>query len=516
MNSPFLRYVNAKRMLAINMLLALLYFVGIIFLFQRGNVYLYTILIAGEVFHVWQLITLVHAAWDMKLDHPFSKTFSAPVDIYITVAGEPKSVVEKTLKAATKIDYPNYHVFILNDGYVAKKSNWQEMEDLVRQFDPKLVTCITRTEPGGAKAGNINHALTKTSAPFVAILDCDHIPTKNFLKRMAGFFIDNKVAFVQSPQYYRNHRESYVANAAWQQQVLFFGPICRGKDRSNSLFMCGTNMLIRRAALDELGGMRQDSITEDLLTALYLHSRGWQSIYVPNILARGLAPEDLGAYWQQQFRWARGSLEVLLKHNPLFLRGLSFQQRVQYLASVTYYLTGFVVLADALLPLFYFYFNLIPLSAATMAIALIFVPYLFLTLYSLQLISSFAFSFRAIAISIASWPIYSLAFLVTVLRIPSGFKVTSKERSDASYLKLAIPHILYILAIFIGIGYSAHRYGITTSLVTNASWGILYVVMFLPFVRAAMSDHLAAKLPYDALHMPAEKLQVPLEELRHE
>ena len=516
MNSPFLRAVNAKRMLAINLLLALLYFVGIIFLFQRGNVYLYAILIAGEIFHLWQLVTLIHAAWDTNQDHPFNKTFNAPIDIYITVAGEPMSVVEKTLKAAVKVDYPNYHVYILNDGFVAKKSNWYEMEELARQYDQEMVTCITRTEPGGAKAGNINNALKLTTAPYVAILDCDHIPTRNFLKRMAGYFIDNNVAFVQSPQYYRNHRESYVANAAWQQQVLFFGPICRGKDRTNSLFMCGTNMLIRRAALDQLGGMRQESITEDLLTALHLHARGWQSIYVPNILARGLAPEDLSSYWQQQFRWARGSLEVLLKYNPLFLKGLSFQQRIQYLASVTYYLTGFVVLADALLPLFYFYFNLIPISSATMAIALIFVPYLFLTLYSLQLISSFAFSFRAIAISIASWPIYTLAFIVTVLRIPSGFKITSKERAGGSYLRLASLHIAYIIAIVVGIGWSAHRNGLTTSLVTNASWGILYIVMFLPFVRAALSDRMAAKLPYDALHMPAEKLQVPMEELRNE
>lgn len=515
MNSPFLRAVNVKKMLALNLVLALLYFVGIIFLFQRGNIYLYAILVFGEVFHVWQLVTLVHAAWDTNLEHPFNKSYSAPVDIYITVAGEPKSVVQKTVEAATRINYPNYHVYILNDGFVAKKQNWQEMEDLAHTYDPNLVTCITRTEPGGAKAGNINYALKQTSAPFIAILDCDHIPTKGFLKSMAGYFVDHKVAFVQSPQYYRNHRESYMANAAWQQQLLFFGPICRGKDRTNSLFMCGTNMLIRREALDELGGMRQESITEDLLTALYLHANGWRSVYVPNILARGLAPEDLGSYWQQQFRWARGSLEVLFMHNPLTLRGLSFQQRVQYLASVTYYLTGFVVLADALLPLFYFYGNFIPISSATLAIALIFVPYLFITLYLLQLISSFAFSFRAIAISISSWPIYTMALIVTILRIPSSFKITSKERVGGSYLRLASLHILYIIAIFVGIGYSAWRHGFSSSLITNASWGLLYVVMFLPFIRAAMSDRMAAKLPYDAMDMPAEKLQIPLEELRN-
>lgn len=506
MRSPFLHAVVAKRLLTLNLALAILYFVGLILLFQRGNIYLYFALIIGEVFHVWQLVTLIHAAWDTRLAHEFSRTFEAPVDIYITVAGEPKSVVQKTLHAAVAIDYPRFHVYILNDGKVANKPNWQEMEELAKQYGSKKVTCITRTTPGGAKAGNINHALKVTHAPFVAILDCDHIPNKDFLSQMMGYFIDSKVAFVQSPQYYRNHTKTYVANAAWQQQTLFFGPICRGKARTNSLFMCGTNMVVRREALDSVGGMKAESITEDLMTSLYMHAKGWQSVYVPRILARGLAPEALGSYWQQQFRWARGSLEVLLKHNPLFLPGLTWAQRTQYLASVTYYLTGLVVLADALLPLFYFYGNFIPISATTMAIALIFVPYIYLTLYSLQLISNFAFSFRAIAFSIASWPIYLWALIVTALRIPTSFKITAKERQSGNYIKLAAFHIIYILATLVGIGWALRRDGVSSSLITNASWGILYVVMFLPFVRAALSDRLAAKLPYDELELPAEEL----------
>jgi len=505
-NSPFLRADVAKRLLLVNVVLAILYFVSIIFFFQRGNAVLYWLLIAGEVFHVWQLLTLIHAAWDTRLRHAFDPTFEAPVDVYITVAGEPKAVVQKTLQAAVAMDYPRCHVYILNDGLVAKKANWRDMETLAAMFDPTLVTCITRETPGGAKAGNINHALSMTNAPFIAILDCDHIPARDFLKRTTGYFIDPNVAFVQSPQYYRNHTKTYVANAAWQQQTLFFGPICRGKDRANALFMCGTNMLPRRDALDSVGGMKQESITEDLMTSLYLHAQGWRSVYVPRILAKGLAPEDLASYWLQQFRWARGSLEVLLKHNPLFLRGLTWQQRVQYLASVTYYLNGLVVLADAILPLLYFYFGLIPISSATMAIALIFVPYIYVTLYALQLVSNFAFSFRAIAFSIASWPIYLLALVVTVLRIPTSFKVTSKEGLDANYLQLAAIHILYILAIFVGIGYAAHRDGVSSALITNASWGLLYVVMFLPFVRAALSSRSAARLNTNIIHLPAEEL----------
>ncbi len=509
MKSPFLNYVQAKKLLLINGLLAAFYFVALILLFQRGGIYLYLILILGEVFHVWQLFTLIHASWDTRVSAPFAKTFEAPVDIYITVAGEPIEIVRKTVLAAMRIDYPFSHVYILNDGKVAGKKNWRQIENIPNQTDPGKVSCITRTEPGGAKAGNINHALKLTTSPFIAILDCDHVPKKNFLKAMAGYFIDPKVAFVQSPQYYRNHTSGFVANAAWQQQTLFFGPICRGKARTNSLFMCGTNMLIRREALDDVGGMSQDSITEDLLTSLLMHAKGWKSIYVPRILAEGLAPEDLGSYWKQQFRWSRGSLEVLFKYNPLFLPGLSWQQRVQYLASVSYYLSGLVVLADAILPLFYFYFGLIPVSATTMAIAMIFVPYIFVTLYSLQFISSYAFSFRAIAFSIASWPIYLLALVFTILRINTGFKITAKEKQEGNYLGLAVVHIVYMLAIVGGIVYMADKQGgVDSSLVTNASWGLLYIIMFLPFVRAALSERVVNLLPI--------KEELPEEELIHE
>lgn len=506
MKSPFLNAVSAKKLLAINAALASFYFIALIFLFQRGNLALYLALIFGEIFHVWQLYTLIHAAWDMNDESPFSDSFEAPIDIYITVAGEPYEIVRQTVVAATNIDYPNFHVYILNDGRVAKKDNWQEIEKIPERTDPTKVTCITRTEPGGAKAGNINHALGITTAPFIAVLDCDHIPRRDFLNKMAGYFVDPNVAFVQSPQFYRNNSDSFVANAAWQQQTLFFGPICRGKARSNALFMCGTNMIIRREALDSVGGMNQESITEDLLTSLLMHAEGWKSIYVPLILAEGLAPEDLGSYWKQQFRWSRGSLEVLFKFNPLWLKGLSWSQRIQYLASVSYYLTGIVVFIDAILPLFYFYGGLIPITATTMAIALIFVPYIFVTMYTLQRISSYAFSFRAIAFSIASWPIYLLAFIYTVLRIDTGFKITSKERTDSNYLGLVSVHILYVLSVIVGIIYAAYHNGtIDSSLITNGSWGLLYIVMFLPFIRAGLSDKIANVLPLNE-ELPAERL----------
>ena len=91
--------------------------------------------------------------------------------------------------------------------------------------------------------------------------------------------------------------------------------------------MCGTNVAVRRTALDEVGGLCQTNIAEDFLTSLLMHERGWRSVYVPEVLAQGLAPEDFLSYYKQQHRWARGSLEVIFKYNPLRRRGLTWPQR---------------------------------------------------------------------------------------------------------------------------------------------------------------------------------------------
>jgi len=92
--------------------------------------------------------------------------------------------------------------------------------------------------------------------------------------------------------------------------------------------------------------MCETNIAEDFLTSLFVHSKGWKSVYVPEVLAEGLAPEDFMSYYKQQFRWARGSLEIIFKYNPLFNRGLSLSQKLQYLASASYYLSGVVFLLN--------------------------------------------------------------------------------------------------------------------------------------------------------------------------
>jgi cellulose synthase (UDP-forming) len=468
--------------LLLNVVLAIAYFICIAFFFPIGNPVLFGLLIGCEVFHLLQALGYVHTVWPRKHSKEFETSFSEPVAVYITVTGEPADIVEATVRGALSMEYPAFNVYILNDGYVANRENWQEAEEVALKYG---ITCITRTTPGGAKAGNINNALSKTTEPFVVVFDADHIPKSHFLWSLMGYFVDKRVGFVQSPQFYKNQDQNLVTAGSWEQQELFFGAILKGKDAINSAFMCGTNMAVRRKALEQVGGMSEFSIAEDFLTSLLIHQKKWKSVYVDAVLAEGLAPEDFLSYYKQQFRWARGSLEVVFKYNPLFRKGLTTNQRIQYLSSASFYLSGVVVLINALLPLVYFYSGLQPLTISTMTLALFFLPYIFIVLYTVQLTSGFSYTFRALSFSISSFPIHLQAIWQIITRKKSGFVVTSKRAIKGNHSYLVTPHIVYIVLVILGVIVGSLREGLNASILSNAAWSLVYVFTFIPFIMAA-------------------------------
>lgn len=481
----FLRTHVPHALLLATSLSAVLYFLTLSFWFTSGNPYLFGALLAGEVFHVWQILTYCYTVWDTEYRKEPEKFLVHPkVDVFITVAGEPAEIVRETAQAALAMRYPDFTVHLLNDGLVAKKDNWRAIEDLAWELG---IDCITRTKAGGAKAGNINHALGKTEAPLIAIFDADQVPHPDFLEKTANYFTDPSVGFVQSPQFYKNATLNRVTRGAWEQQLLFFGPLCKGKNRLNSVFMCGTNMLIRRTALVEAGGMCETNIAEDFLTSLFIHKSGWQSVYAPEVLAEGLAPEDFLSYYKQQFRWARGSLEVVFSYNPLFQKGLSWPQKIQYLASATYYLSGPIVLMNAVLPLIFFFSGLVPFNTSTMALASAFLPYIGLVLYTIRASSNFSYSFEALAFSVSSFMIHLQALWAVLTAQKTGFSITAKTQTRGNFSFLAIPQISYLFLVLAGLDLAVQREGISPSLLTNASWALLNVGFFLPFILAAFS-----------------------------
>ncbi len=254
------------------------------------------------------------------------------VDVFIPTYNEPLSVLKPTVFAALAMRYP-HRTYVLDDG----------RREEVRRFCAEVgAEYLTRPDNKGAKAGNINAALPRTSGELIAIFDADHAPFAEFLDELIGYFNDPQVALVQSPQAYYNldsfqhSRSARFQGKPWHEQSIFYDMIMPGKDRMNAAFWCGSSAILRRAALEEVGGVNTMTVTEDMHTAMLMHAAGWKSIYHDRELAVGIAPDDLEPFLVQRLRWAQGAMELLRKDNPLLRKGLNWRQRVAYFTSVAY------------------------------------------------------------------------------------------------------------------------------------------------------------------------------------
>lgn len=499
----FLQYVPNRGFLVLNVALAVTYTLVISIAFEHGNWFLFGALLATEVFHLLQIIGYCWTVWRRDAARLFDPHFSEPVDVFITVCGEPVDVVRETARAAKAMTYPRpFQVYLLNDGLVAGKEDWRDIELLADELG---VACITRVTPGGAKAGNINHALSRTRSPFFVVFDADHVPHEDFLTEVMGYFAAEDMGFVQTPQFYANQNRNRITRVAWDQQTLFFGPIMSGKSRLDSAFMCGTNMAVRRCAIADAGGMCEFNIAEDFLTSLFMHERGWKSVYVPKVLAEGLAPDDFLNYYKQQFRWTRGSLEVIFKYNPILRQGLSTAQKLQYLLSASYYLSGSVILLDALLPIVFLLTGETPVVTSTMTLALVFVPYMWINLYVLQRTSNFTYSYQAIAFSLSAWWLQITAMAAVLANRKTSFAVTSKTAADGgrpNFLRLVVPQFVYAAVALVALLVGYAREGASASLMANVAWLTVHLAISLPFIVAASPSRAPRRALVGAAPLP--------------
>ncbi|NJN56003.1 MAG: UDP-forming cellulose synthase catalytic subunit [Leptolyngbyaceae cyanobacterium SL_5_9] len=287
--------------------------------------------------------------------YPKDQWFS--VDIYIPTYNEDVEIVRKTALAAMAIDYPpeKKHVYVLDDG----RKDLERREKL-RQICKELgCTMLTRDNNDHAKAGNINTAMQRTTGEIILILDCDHIPTRQFLLHTVGFFYDSKVALVQTPHWFYNP-DPFERNLLTQGRVpvnneLFYKVLQKGNDFWNAAFFCGSAAVFRKDYVQEVGGIAVETVTEDCHTSLRLHSKGYKSVYYDKIMVAGLAPERFSAYVGQQVRWARGMAQILRLENPLFnpRLKLSLAQRLCYFSATSHFFFGFPRLMYAIAPILY-------------------------------------------------------------------------------------------------------------------------------------------------------------------
>ena len=479
---------RARLMLALNVPLAVWYFGWLLQPGRIGNAALYGILIAAEVFNLVQAVgfwwTCARARVPAHRPPPRERVV---VDVFIPVYNEPVEVVEATVAAAARMTGADVMVTVLDDGHRA------EMRRLAKRYG---VRCIRRMKRTGAKAGNINNALRRTKAPFVVVLDCDHVPDPSFLERTLGHMDDPRVAFVQTPQYYANAGRGGIAAASWSQQALFFGAIAMGKHGAGGIFCCGTNVLFRRTALKAAGGFPEDSITEDFELSIQLHGRGWRSVYVPEVLARGLGPEDMASYVSQQQRWARGCLSGI---SAALRARLPLRLRLQYLLSSMYFLTGWSVAVYMMLPVVRMLTGAQPLGGVSADQFLLhFAPYFGAALLTVALAGGGAYTFAAFALAAASFWIHIQASTLALLRRPARFVVTPKLGSLRRQPRIVWP-ALAVIAILAGTAIVRVALDQRPGMLNNAAFAVLHIAVLLVGIWAALSPVRPARPRREAL-----------------
>lgn len=559
------------------------------------------------------------------------------VDVFITTYDEPAELVMETARAAKRIAYP-HSTWILDDG--ARP----EIERAAREAG---IGYLTRTEdwagkPRHAKAGNLNSALFLTDAEFLLILDADQIPDPLILHRTLGYFADDPtVALVQTPQFFHNVD---ATDPLGSQAPLFYGPIQQGKDGWNAAFFCGSNAVLRREALMQLGivgyvheitastkralrtaetliarelrtstdpalsealtslhavivearaevasggaladatyrvrqavdrastllvardfaAIQSDldiiarlpiardseleaividergierlaqadlsplgaveavgalvealhigrldeaqpvqpiatiSVTEDMATAMQLHSLGWRSVYHHEILARGLAPEDLRTMLTQRLRWSQGTLQVMLRDNPLVKKGLSMGQRLMYFATMWSYLSGFAAVVYLTAPVLYLCFGVMPVAAWSLDFFARFLPYFIINQALFLVVGRGMKTWRGQQYSLALFPLWITACYTAARNVwfgkPLTFAVTKKDGRDARGVPFGQiwPQLTVMVVLTAALVVGAVRLSLGTAdgtgTLVNVIWVLYDLIVLSVIIQAA-------------------------------
>ncbi|MGB7049989.1 MAG: glycosyltransferase [Acidimicrobiales bacterium] len=480
--------IDAERWTSIDRRLRLLLPIGVVLsvgyllwllLPQRvGNPYLFGALITAQIFNFFQGIGFMWTVWPRRRRPAFPALVGPipDVDVFIPVYNEPLDVVAPVVAAAGAIRGGLVTVYLLDD------AGRPELADLADEWGARY---IHRGDNTGAKAGNLNNALAFAESPFVAIFDCDHVPDPRFLEATLGGMEDPDVAVVQTPQYYSNAHTGRLAAAAASQQDLFFGAIGRGKDTLGAMICCGTNFLVRRAALDEVGGFPVEGLIEDVELSIKLQEADWKIVYINEVLARGLGPEDMSAYVSQQLRWARGCVYAI----RLVIRGnIPVRIRLQYLHSCLFFLSGWTILLYLSLPTIFIFTGAQPFSGSTSTeMLLYFAPYYIISLVVVAVAGGGSYTFEAYCMYIANFWIHIAATIYVVTGSKMIWVVTAKQSTERREPGSVVPAlaVLGILAVTVVYGIAS---GFTSAVANNLAFAGVYMAVLLFGIWPALAS----------------------------
>lgn len=377
--------------------------------------------------------------------------YQPTVDILIPTYNEPLIILRRTIIGCQALEYPNKTIYLLDD------SKRQEVQILAQELGCQY---IARTDNSYAKAGNLNHALRKTSSELIVVFDADFIPTKNFLTRTVGFFQNRAIALVQTHQSFYNPdpiaRNLGLEDKLTHEVESFSRYYQLLRDSIETVICYGSSFVVRRSALGEVGGFVTDSLSEDYFTGVLLSACGYRVIYLGESLSAGLSAENMTSHIRQRLRWARGTLQgFFIAANPLKVPRIKPLQRLAHLEGMTQWFTSLFRAIFLLVPLAYSFFNIVPFRT-TVAEWL----YFFLPFYCLQLSTYSWLNYRSrsalmsdVYSLIQCFPV-SLTILQTLLSpFSEKFRVTPKGTTSMKYKynwALALPLVVIFLLTFVG------------------------------------------------------------------
>ena len=381
--------------------------------------------------------------------------FTPSVDILIPTYNEPDFILRRTIIGCQAIEYANKKVYLLDE------NRRPEINQLAQELGCEY---ITRPDNRYAKAGNLNHAITKIKGELIAVFDADFVPTKNFITRTVGWFQDQEMALVQTNQNFYNPdpiaRNLGLETTLTEEVEIFSSHYQLLRDGIETTVCYGSSFVVRRSYLKEIGGFVTDSLSEDYFTGILLTAKGCRFIYLDEKLSAGLSAENIAAHIMQRLRWTRGTLQAFfIDSNPLTIPGLRPIQRLAHLEGLLQWFASITRLIFLLMPLAYTFLNVIPLRLKFAELLYFMLPYYLTTLSTYSWLNKRSRSALLSDIySVAQcFPLAITAIQVMLNPFSEGFKVTPKGLSQNRVTfnwTLALPLIILFILTLIGFGYS--------------------------------------------------------------
>ncbi|RTE52813.1 glycosyltransferase [Arenibacter aquaticus] len=404
-----------------------------------GDQLLFGLLIVPIVFDSLRMVYIWYHYWDISVPKKPTLTKTLTADVFTTYfPGEPYDMVQETLLAIQRIKYPH-------TTYLCDEAN----DPILKEFCLKHnIIHVTRNNRIDAKAGNINNALRQASGDICLILDPDHVPRENFLDEIVPYFEDDSIGFVQSVQAYYNIEESLVARGAAEQTFHFYGPVMMTMNSYGTVNAIGANCVFRRKALDSIGG-HAAGLSEDMHTAMQLHAKGWKSIYVPEVFSKGLVPASLTAYYKQQLKWSRGTMELLVSVYPKLFKNFTWRQKVHYGVLPFHYLSGFIYMISFLIPIISLFKAATPWNGNVINFGLLFLP-IFACILGIRFYVQRWVMYKSERgihlvgglLLTATWWVFIIGCIYTFIRKKVPYLPTPKEDKERSSWKILVPNLV--------------------------------------------------------------------------